>query len=140
MASSIDGKMASPLRSTSTRFPSVAGTPMMPSSTRRVRASRWALSSRLSSRMAAVTAPRVSRRDDAPSVAGQVADARKNVVGQQFHGAAPRLRVVGVVEAKQQEMPEAAHGLVDGLQLAGDSLGRADQPVVLGAVLDGHVD
>ena len=58
---------------------------------------------------------------------------------QQMQRALPGLRLVLVVEAEHQQRAEAADLVPDLLDLLGDRVGRADDPVVLGAIVDRDV-
>src|SRR3954471_20158023 len=64
---------------------------------------------------------------------------RHHFLLQQAQRMVPRLRLVLVVEAEHQERAEAADLVVDFFDLLGDGRGRADDPVVAGAIVDGDV-
>src|SRR5205823_12772360 len=69
----------------------------------------------------------------------QVLELGHDLAGEQLHRVAPRLGILRIVEAEQQERAEAAHLVVDGLQPLGDRRRRPDHPVVTSAVLGGNV-
>src|SRR5512132_868266 len=69
----------------------------------------------------------------------QVLHLRHYLIHQQAQRAPPRRRVFHIVEAEDQQLAEAADVLVDRLQLLRHRRRRADQPVVLRAIVRGDV-
>src|SRR5713226_5910930 len=69
----------------------------------------------------------------------EILEARHDLTGQELHRVAPRLRVLRVVEAEQQQGAEAADLLVDLVESLGHRGRRAHQPVVASAVFWRHV-
>ena len=67
--------------------------------------------------------------------AGQMGDAREDLVGHEGHRVVPGLAVPHVVEAEQQQVAEAADVGVDLLDLCRHGVRRADEPIVRGAIL-----
>src|SRR5262245_43573018 len=63
----------------------------------------------------------------------QILEPGHHLVRQKLHRVAPRLGIVRVIEAEQQQRAEAADLLVDRVQPIGDRVWRAHEPVVAGA-------
>ena len=67
--------------------------------------------------------------------AGQMGDAGEDLVSHEGHRVVPSIAVLHVVEAEQQQVSEAADVGVDLLDLRRHSARRADEPIMMGAIL-----